>query len=161
MGGAGSLAGRRIGLLGLAFKANTDDVRESPALALVANLRAAGAQVLAHDPRAEAQARRADPELAVAPTALEAARDADALIVATEWSDYGRLDWPAMAAVMRGTLVYDTRAVVDADAARAAGLRVERLGRPSASPVQPAGTTSAAPPVALPPEPATASASES
>ncbi len=137
LGGPGSLAGRRIGLLGLAFKANTDDVRESPALALAANLRAAGAQVLAHDPRATERARVVDPELAVAATAEEAVRGADAVVVATEWPDYGRLDWQALAAAMRGTLVYDTRAVVDVDAARAAGLRVERLGRPGFEAAQP------------------------
>ncbi len=132
LGGTGSLAGRRIGLFGLAFKANTDDVRESPALALAANLRAAGADVLAHDPRAEARARLADPLLAVAATPVEAARDADAVVVATEWADYRELDWGAVAAAMRGTLVYDTRAVVDVEAARAVGLTVVRLGRPTA-----------------------------
>ena len=144
LGGPGSLAGRRIGLLGLAFKANTDDVRESPALALAANLRAAGAQVLAHDPRAAERASIADPALAVAATAEEAVRGADAVVVATEWPDYGRLDWQVLAAAMRGTLVYDTRAVVDVDAARAAGLRVERLGRPGVELAQPPAVPSEA-----------------
>jgi UDPglucose 6-dehydrogenase len=132
LGGPGSLKGRRIGMLGLAFKANTDDVRESPALALAANLRAVGALVLAHDPRAEARARLADPLIEVAPTPIEAVTDTDAVVVATEWADYASLDWTAMAAVMRGRLVYDTRAVVDLEAAHAAGLLVVRLGRPVA-----------------------------
>lgn len=132
LGGPGSLVGRRIALLGLAFKADTDDVRESPALALAVNLRAAGAEVLAHDPRAEQRARLADPALAIAPTPLGALQDADAVVVATEWADYRAIDWVAGAAAMRGTLVYDTRGVVDVEAARAAGLRLERLGRPSA-----------------------------
>jgi UDPglucose 6-dehydrogenase len=131
LGGPGSLAGARVGLLGLAFKANTDDVRESPALALAVTLRSQGALVLSHDPRAERRARLADPELAIAATPLEAMRDADAVVVATEWADYGALDWKAAAGVMRGTLVYDTRGIVDLEAALAAGLRVERLGRPS------------------------------
>jgi UDPglucose 6-dehydrogenase len=161
LGGSGSLAGRRIGLLGLAFKANTDDVRESPALALAANLRAGGAIVLGHDPRAEERARLADPLLDVAPTALEAATGADAMVVATEWPEYGELDWGALAAAMRGTIVYDTRAVVDVEAARAAGLRVIRLGRPdgdrvaSRSAPQPATVGSGRP------APATSTASES
>jgi UDPglucose 6-dehydrogenase len=130
LGGTGSLVGRRVGLLGLAFKANTDDVRDSPALALAANLRAAGATVLGHDPRAEARALLADPELDVASTPLDAVAGADAIVVATEWAEYGQLDWPALSAAMRGSLVYDTRAIVDVAAATAAGLRVERLGRP-------------------------------
>jgi UDPglucose 6-dehydrogenase len=130
LGGPGTLAGRRIALLGLAFKANTDDVRESPALALAANLRAAGADVVTHDPRAERRARLADPALVVAPTALEAIRTAEAVVVVTEWAEYGAIDWMTAAAAMRGTLVYDTRGIVDAESARRAGLRVERLGRP-------------------------------
>jgi UDPglucose 6-dehydrogenase len=142
LGGSGSLVGSRIALLGLAFKADTDDVRESPALALAANLRAAGAKVMSHDPRAERRALLADPALVVAPTALEALRNADAVVVATEWSEYHTIDWMAGAATMRGTLVYDTRGIVDVQAARDAGLRVERLGRPGAD--QPSADASTA-----------------
>jgi UDPglucose 6-dehydrogenase len=147
LGGPGSLAGRRIAQLGLAFKADTDDVRESPALALAANLRAAGADVVTHDPRAERRARLADPALVVAPTALEAIRGAEAIVVVTEWAEYGAIDWVAAAATMRGMLVYDTRAIVDVEAATRAGLRVERLGRPGAGQpsagVETVGTSSA------------------
>ena len=67
----------------------------------------------------------------IAATPLDALRDADAVVVATEWADYRTLDWVAAAAAMRGTLVYDTRGVVDVERARAAGLRLERLGRPN------------------------------
>ena len=125
----GSLAGCRIAVLGLAFKANTDDVRESPALALAALIRDAGGEVVAHDPRAAAKARAVDPALVVAATPLEAAEGADAILVATEWPEYRTVDWASIQAAMRGSLVYDTRAVVDIDAAEAAGLHVERLGR--------------------------------
>jgi UDPglucose 6-dehydrogenase len=142
LGGPGSLAGRRIAQLGLAFKADTDDVRESPALALAANLRAAGADVVTHDPRAERRAHLVDPTLVVAETALDAMRDAEAVIVVTEWAEYGRIDWTAAAAAMPGRLVYDTRGIVDVEAARRAGLRVERLGRPG--PAQPAGAAGVA-----------------
>lgn len=134
LGGPGSLTGRRIALLGLAFKANTDDVRESPALALAASLRAAGAVVRAHDPRAEARARLVDPTLDVAPTALDALERADAVVVATEWPEYGQLDWAAAADAMPGRVVYDTRGVVDLARAAAAGFLVERLGRPVSRP---------------------------
>jgi UDPglucose 6-dehydrogenase len=163
LGGPGSLAGRRIGLFGLAFKANTDDVRESPAIALAANLRASGARVLAHDPRAGERARQADPLLEIVATPIEAATDVDAVVVATEWADYQTLDWAAIAAVMRGTLVYDTRAVVDVDAARSAGLRVARLGRPTIGADSPGDDGYLAPAEAgsAAPEPATSSASES
>jgi UDPglucose 6-dehydrogenase len=148
LGGPGSLVGRRIAQLGLAFKADTDDVRESPALALAANLRAAGAEVLTHDPRAERRALQADPALLIAPTALEAMLGAEAVVVVTEWAEYGAIDWVAAAAAMRGTLVYDTRGIVDVEAAGRAGLRVERLGRPGAGAGQvaavPAGVPAAA-----------------
>ncbi|HKB28912.1 MAG TPA: nucleotide sugar dehydrogenase, partial [Candidatus Limnocylindrales bacterium] len=130
LGGAGSMTGRRIALLGLAFKANTDDVRESPALALAANLRAAGANVVAHDPRAAQRALLVDPTLEIAPSVQDALHEAEAVIVATEWAEYHEVDWVAGARQMRGTLIYDTRGIVDVDSARAAGLRVERLGRP-------------------------------
>jgi UDPglucose 6-dehydrogenase len=130
LGGPGSLAGRRIAQLGLAFKADTDDVRESPALALAANLRAAGADVITHDPRAERRAHLADPSLVVAATAADAMRGAEAVVVVTEWAEYGAIDWAAAADAMPARLVYDTRGIVDVDAARRAGLRVERLGRP-------------------------------
>ena len=123
------LAGSRVALLGLAFKAGTDDVRESPALALARALRAAGAAVTGYDPQARETACRADPQLETGADPVEAARGADAVLVATEWAEFRGIDWAAMRRAMAGDLVYDTRNVVDARAARAAGLRVEMLGR--------------------------------
>ncbi len=125
----GSLAGVRVGLLGLAFKAETDDVRESPALALAARLRDVGADVAGYDPKAEGNARRADPALVTAPTPLELAQGRDVLLVATEWREFASLDWGTIAHAMRGDLVYDARNVVDRAAAAGAGLRLEVLGR--------------------------------
>jgi UDPglucose 6-dehydrogenase len=124
----GSLVGRRIAVLGLSFKANTNDVRHSPALALARRLREAGAIVSAYDPRASDRARVADPLLSVADEPLDALRGADAVLVATEWPDFRRIDWHEAARAMRGTLVFDTRAIVDAEAVRAAGLDYEALG---------------------------------
>lgn len=128
--GRASLAGRRIALLGLAFKANTDDVRESPALALAALMGAAGATVVATDPRASERARRVAPDLAIVATPDEAAAGADAILVATEWAEYRSIDWSACARVLRGNLVFDLRGVVDRAAAEKAGLRIVALGRP-------------------------------
>jgi UDPglucose 6-dehydrogenase len=125
----GELRDRRIALLGLAFKADTDDVRESPALALAAYLREAGASVVGYDPRAAAMAHRADPELAVEEDLERALEGADAALVATEWREFASLDWTALRPCLRGDLVYDTRDIADGEAVRAAGLRYEALGR--------------------------------
>jgi len=84
----GGLAGKRIALLGLAFKADTDDVRSSPALRLAARLLDGGADLRAHDPAAGENARRVLPDLVVVPTAEEALRNADAAVIATEWPVY-------------------------------------------------------------------------
>jgi UDPglucose 6-dehydrogenase len=126
---ADGLPGARIGLLGLAFKADTDDVRRSPALDLAALLRGRGARVLGYDPVAEATARRADPHLETVPSVAAAARGADALLVATEWREFETIEWQRIAGLMGGDLVYDTRRCVDAAAVAAAGLRYVALGR--------------------------------
>jgi hypothetical protein len=82
--------------------------------------------------------------LKVAATALEAVQGADAVVVATEWVEYAQLDWEKVALAMRGTLVYDTRAVIDVAAAQAAGLQVVRLGRRDAGQGSEAGPAYAA-----------------
>lgn len=131
----GSLLGRRVALLGLTFKAGTDDLRESPALRLGRALLARGAQLTVHDPVATeagaASLRRAatdGDDVSVAATALDACRDADAVVVATEWPEFGSLDWPTLADVMAGQVIVDARSAVDVPAATAAGLRVLALG---------------------------------
>jgi len=125
----GDLSGYRIALLGLAFKANTDDVRESPALSIARYLREAGATVVGTDPRAIAKARAADPELLTADTVEATVQDADAVLVTTEWVDFTGLDWVDLSGRMAGDLVYDTRDVVAGEQVRAAGLRYASLGR--------------------------------
>jgi UDPglucose 6-dehydrogenase len=128
------LRGARVAVLGLAFKANTDDVRQSPALAIVELLRESGAIVVGTDPRAAATARRADPSLVVAQSVPDAVSGADAVLITTEWQEYRSLDWRALAARMRGSIVFDTRAIVDPVTVTAAGLQLERLGRPRKAP---------------------------
>jgi UDPglucose 6-dehydrogenase len=119
----------RIAVLGLAFKANTDDVRHSPALTIARALRARGAQVVGYDPAANKTARAADPELETASSAADAIDGSDAVVIATEWPEFASLDWRALGASMRGDLVYDTRRTVAPDAVTEAGLSYVGLGR--------------------------------
>jgi UDPglucose 6-dehydrogenase len=124
------LEGSRVAVLGLAFKANTNDVRFSPGLALAADFRDRGASVVGHDPVANEAATAADPALVVAADAVAAARDADAVVIATEWPAFAELDWAVVRAAMRGDLVYDTRRILRPAAVRGAGLRYRALGKP-------------------------------
>src|SRR5581483_10906867 len=96
----GDLAGRRIGLLGLAFKPNTDDMRGASSLVLAARLAAEGALVRAYDPIAAHEAREIMPELDCAASAAEAVEGADAIVLVTEWRELLELDWEAVAAAM-------------------------------------------------------------
>ncbi len=130
----GGLGGRRIGMLGLAFKAGTDDVRDSPAIALARRLLAGGAVVVAHDPQAAQNAVLALPGLRVAPTAAEAVAGADAVLVATEWPEYRHLDWAGLRETMTGHLVVDGRRHLDAGRMRALGYRYETVGTTDRAP---------------------------
>jgi UDPglucose 6-dehydrogenase len=125
----GSLVGRRVALLGLAFKPHTDDMREASSLVLAARLHADGASVCGYDPVAEEQARGLIGGLALADTAMEALQDADAAVLVTEWPQCTGLDWSQVAAAMRGNVVIDGRNALDAGAVRAAGLSYEGIGR--------------------------------
>jgi len=125
----GQLVGRRIALLGLAFKPNTDDMREASSLVLAARLQAEGAQVAAYDPVAEEEAKRLMHGVDFASTAEECVRDADAVVLVTEWPEFRDLDWGEVAGLMAGDFVVDGRNTLDAEAVRAAGLRYEGVGR--------------------------------
>src|SRR5215210_5362045 len=128
----GSLVGKEVALLGLAFKANTDDMREASSLVLSARLQAAGARVRAYDPVAEEEARKLIQGVDFVPSAEAAADGVDALVLVTEWPEFGELDLGALAERMRGNLLVDGRNFLDPDAATAAGLMYEGVGRPSA-----------------------------
>ena len=125
------LRGTTIGLLGLAFKAGTDDLRDAPAITLAEHLLTRGAVVRAHDPIAIPHAQAQFPDLAVdyADRAVALAEQCDALVVVTEWDDYRQLDWSEMARAMRGTLVLDARNALQAEAVVGAGLRYVGVGR--------------------------------
>ncbi len=125
----GPLVGKRIALLGLAFKPNTDDMREASSLVLAARLQAAGAEVVAFDPVAEQEARHLMHGVDFADDAIAAATGADAVVLVTEWEEFKSLDLAALASVLRGDVLIDGRNALDPDAARAAGLRYEGIGR--------------------------------
>ncbi|RZS44670.1 UDPglucose 6-dehydrogenase [Herbihabitans rhizosphaerae] len=126
----GSLSHHRIGVLGLTFKAGTDDVRDSPALAVAALLRQAGAELVAYDPSFAAGATNPAPGLlSVVDDVYLAGKDADALVVLTEWPEFRSLDWARMAGVMRRPVVVDTRNLLDPDVPRRAGFTLTALGR--------------------------------
>jgi UDPglucose 6-dehydrogenase len=127
----GSLVGKEIALLGLAFKPNTDDMREASSLVLSARLSAAGARVRAYDPVAEAEARKLIRGVEFKPSTAEAVEGADAVVLVTEWPEFGELDFGAVAGAMRGRLVVDGRNFLDPAAVSAAGLTYEGVGRPS------------------------------
>jgi UDPglucose 6-dehydrogenase len=125
----GSLVGRRIALLGLAFKANTDDMREASSLVLAARLQADGAQVQAYDPVAEEEAKKLMVGVDFADTALGAVSGADAVIIVTEWPEFAKLDWQAVAERMSGRLVIDGRNFIDPESVASAGFAYEGIGR--------------------------------
>jgi UDPglucose 6-dehydrogenase len=122
----GGLHRRRIAMWGVAFKAGTDDVRESPALRIARLLQADGAEVVAYDPEAHSD------ELIMASDPISAATDADVLLVTTEWPEFATVDMTRVAEVMKGHRVVDARNLLDSAAVRAAGLDYWGLGRPGA-----------------------------
>ncbi len=125
----GALVGRRVALLGLAFKPDTDDMREASSLVLSARLQADGALVAAYDPVAEGEARKLMKGVEFADGALECVRGADAVVLVTEWDEFKALDWDEVADAMAGKVVIDGRNALDPVRVRAAGLTYEGIGR--------------------------------
>ncbi|MFE9136513.1 UDP-glucose dehydrogenase family protein [Streptomyces sp. NPDC007355] len=127
----GDLAGRRVTVLGATFKPNSDDVRDSPALAVATALHQQGADVRVHDPEGTANARRARPELDCGADLLTACQDAELVLHLTEWGEYGEVDPAELARVVRRPVLIDGRNALPHDSWRAAGWTVKALGRPS------------------------------
>jgi UDPglucose 6-dehydrogenase len=125
----GSLVGTKVALLGLAFKANTDDMREASSLVLAARLQADGASVRAYDPVAETEARKLMVGVEFADSALDALDGADAAVLVTEWPEFRELDFSEVARVMRGNVIVDGRNFLDPQAAADAGLIYTGIGR--------------------------------
>jgi UDPglucose 6-dehydrogenase len=125
----GDVRGKRIGVLGLAFKPNTDDMREAPSIPLVKGLIERGAEVVAFDPVAREQAEQVLSGTEFATDAVAAANGADALVIVTEWDEFRALDLDELAQAMRGKVLVDLRNVYDRDEAERAGLRYHGVGR--------------------------------
>jgi UDPglucose 6-dehydrogenase len=125
----GSLRGARVGVLGAAFKPNSDDVRESPALNVAGQIHLQGATVSVFDPQAMDNSRVLFPTLNYATSAFEACAGADAVLVLTEWAEFRSLDPVALRAVVRRPSVIDGRNCLDASAWRAAGWEYRGVGR--------------------------------
>ncbi len=124
----GSLVGKRIALLGLAFKPDTDDMREASSLVLSARLRGEGAEVVAFDPVAMDNARSLLPGVEMTDTAQQALEDSDAAVLVTEWSEFREIDWTGAADRMRRPLLIDGRNFLDAGTLRSAGFLYEGIG---------------------------------
>jgi len=127
----GSLVGKKVALLGLAFKPDTDDMREATSLVLASRLQGEGASVRGYDPVAERPARELLPSVEFCDSAEQALESAHAAILVTEWSEFARLDWASLASRMANPLLIDGRNFLDPEKVRAAGFAYEGIGRPN------------------------------
>lgn len=123
------LTGMALGILGLAFKPGTNDLREAPALDIIADLQARGARIRAYDPVAMAEAKRLNPALDMASSPYELASGLDALVVCTEWNEFYRLDMVRVARAMRRRILIDGRNIYDPETLQALGFTYRGVGR--------------------------------
>jgi UDPglucose 6-dehydrogenase len=130
----GSLIGKRVALLGLAFKPDTDDMREASSLVLAARLQGEGAEVVAYDPVAAERAAELLGSVEMATSAMEALEGADAAVLVTEWGEFAALDWAAAAERMTRPLLVDGRNFLDPKALAEAGFEYEGIGQTISSP---------------------------
>jgi UDPglucose 6-dehydrogenase len=126
----GSFLGTRVGVLGAAFKPNSDDVRDSPALNVSGQIQLQGAQVTVYDPRATENARALFPTLAYASSAIEACEAADLVLHLTEWQEFREMDPAVLDGVVTEKRIIDARNALDPQRWRAAGWTYGSLGRP-------------------------------
>ena len=130
----GSVTGLTIGVLGLTFKPNTDDMRDAPSLDIVPALQAAGAKIVAFDPEGMTEAARMLEDVAFAKTAYDAANGADLLVVITEWHEFRGLDPRRLKQAMRQPRIVDLRNIFNPDEMRGLGFVYECIGRPAPRP---------------------------
>ncbi|KUF19449.1 UDP-glucose dehydrogenase family protein [Streptomyces silvensis] len=130
--GGGSFLGKRVAVLGAAFKPDSDDVRDSPALNVAGQIHLQGGQVTVYDPKGMANARRLFPTLGYADSAEEAVRGADVVLHLTEWREFRELDAEALGAVVGRRVILDGRNALDPERWRGAGWVYRAMGRPAA-----------------------------
>jgi UDPglucose 6-dehydrogenase len=128
----GSVKGKTIGVLGLTFKPNTDDMREAPSLAILPALKEAGAKVKAHDPQGMEEAAALLSGIEMSESAYEAAKGADALVIVTEWDAYRALDLARLKQELKTPVVVDLRNIYNPEEMAAKGFRYFSIGRPDA-----------------------------
>jgi len=142
----GTIRGKTIGVLGLTFKPNTDDTRDSPAIPLITALTDLGAVVRAYDPAGMEQAKPLLPEVSYCDSVYDAAEGADAIVIATEWEQFRALDLERLRHAMAQPLIVDLRNVYRADQMRRANFRYVAIGRPDADDQSASRTTHSAAP---------------
>jgi len=125
----GGLQGKTLACLGLSFKPNTSDTRDSPAIRILGELVKKGVRIRAYDPAAMEEARRVLPDIAYADNPYEAARECDALVIATEWNQFRSLDWERIKKALKSPIVVDLRNVYEPDQMRALGFAYTGVGR--------------------------------
>jgi UDPglucose 6-dehydrogenase len=130
----GSVRGKRLAVLGLAFKPNTDDMREAPSLSILPVLAAEGADVRAYDPAATAEARKLLPEVTTEADPYACIEGADALVILTEWDQFRALDLDRVRSIMRNPVVVDLRNVYKPDDMATRGFTYVSIGRPARAP---------------------------
>ena len=131
----GNLEGKRLGILGLTFKPNTDDIRESPAITIIENLLAKGAHISAYDPAGMEAAAKILKDVNYVKDMYEAARDADALVIITEWNEFRYLDWDKVQARLRSPTVIDLRNIYEPHRMNSRGFNYHCVGRCHEQPV--------------------------
>ena len=125
----GSLKGKQVGILGLAFKPNTDDMRDAPSIDVIAMLEQEGARVQAYDPVAMTVAHQIMPTLQLAEGPYEAAGGCDALIILTEWNEFKQLDFQRLKALMKSPVLIDARNIYEPDVMQELGFSYRGVGR--------------------------------
>ena len=135
----GDVVGKTLAVLGLTFKPNTDDMRDSPSLSILPALHAAGARIRAFDPEGMDEARKLMPDLEYCRDAYDTMQDADALVLVTEWNEYRALDLDRAKSLLRQPLLIDLRNIYKPDEMAAAGFAYHSIGRPVGQPAA-AGT---------------------